>query len=190
MQINQNILNMHSQAILKEIFVEDRLFKFFPNSNQSLITFCAIAIRAVALIVLNNISLFIGIFQDPNTIYTKLIPTILAQLSLKAIDAMGATQSQEAQAKAAIDQAKAAELHDAKLNAILNLIQKDKAITSEVKERIIDIASTDEWPPLKEHHKPVQRNPNREALYNAQWLMANPMPPSPQDPMIHNYGSI
>ncbi len=183
MQINQNILNMHSQAILKEVFVEDRIFKFFANSNQSLITFCAIVIRGVALIVLNNISLFIGIFQDPITIYTKLIPTILAQLSLKAIDAMGATQSQEAQAKAA-------ELYDAKLNAILNLIQKDKAITSEVKERIIDIASTDEWPPLKEHHKPVQRNPNREALYNAQWLMANPMPPSPQDPMIHNYGSI
>ncbi len=173
-------------AVFKEVFVDTRIYKYFADQTISCIVM-AIIVRLFTLLALNNISLFIGIFQESATLYTKLLPTVIAQIAVKILDAMGATQSQIEQSKELKRQNQLAEHHHkismSKMQAICEYAKADQSMSQAAKQNIVDIATTEVWPPIDQSSIPICRDPKREQAYKQQWDATRSIVSS-------NYGSV
>ncbi len=192
-------------AILRYLFVEDRIMKCFPkHKNNKFVLALAIIMRVATIIILNNIMAFVGIFHDNETIYSKLLPTLLSQLILKVIDDMGATQSaleakeERAEQQLLLEQSRKDQtrqqrkleeakeersfmrqlllnqqqyLQDAREDrrAILRLLHNPETNLDGIKHEILNIITTDEWPPLPDDARPAPHNPATDAIYDAAW---------------------
>jgi hypothetical protein len=177
-------------AILKHIFIEDRAAKCFNDPNAWYATVSGIGVRLVTIVALNNIAAFIDIFQSGSTIYTKLLPTVFAQLSLKLIDAMGATQSQIENAQALSENAQALSENAQRQEQIIQLLTKlvsNKSMPADAKSTLVDTIdriNRGEWPILKSPRKhvchPIDTN------YGSMWDEARRLAPpaSPRDNLL------